>query len=200
MQRSAKKGKRMRLRVIGGSLKSRIVLLPSGFAGRPTKDIVREALFDILFDVVVGSSFLDLYCGSGITGIEAISRGAQKAWLVDNNFVAHKTAKDIATQLGVLDKVQVVKSDALKFLQEAAQKNIQFDIIFCDPPYAVGPGEIESRLMPLIATLAQDGTLVMEHDEDVEYPAKLLAFEKTKEKRYGGTKLSFYSRALPGNI
>jgi 16S rRNA (guanine(966)-N(2))-methyltransferase RsmD len=138
---------------------------------------VREALFSILGDVE-GASVLDLFCGTGALGIEALSRGARRAVLVDaKTSLANRNVRE----LGLTDRCRVVRSDVPRFLRRARER---FDLIFCDPPYRLADrleGELDS-LIP--ARLAERGRLITE--SAVRRPLEL-ALPVVTERRFGDT-------------
>lgn len=144
---------------------------------RPTADRVREALFSILGDIE-GASVLDLYCGTGALGIEAVSRGASAATFVDTRpDSAHRNVD--ALELG--DRCEVVLADALRYLRRTTDR---FDLVFCDPPY-----RLADRLGPdldqhIPDRLADDGRVIVESDarRPLELTLPLLL-----ERSYGDT-------------
>jgi len=122
------------MRVVAGELRGRGIAGPGrGKTVRPTADRVREALFSILGDVS-GARVLDLFCGTGALGIEALSRGAGRAALVDLEI---ELAQRNLQALGLEERCEVVRSDALRFLGRPSDR---FDLVFCDPPYSLAPG------------------------------------------------------------
>jgi 16S rRNA (guanine966-N2)-methyltransferase len=116
------------MRIVAGELGGRRIRAPRGGFVRPTSDRVREAVFSILGDIE-GTEVLDLFCGTGALGIEAISRGATSATLVDT---AIGTAARNVADLAVEDRCRLVRGDALVFL---GREGSSYDLIFCDPPY-----------------------------------------------------------------
>jgi 16S rRNA (guanine966-N2)-methyltransferase len=145
------------VRVVAGELRGRQLASPPrrSAAIRPTSDRAREALFSILGDVS-GARVLDLFCGTGALAIEAISRGAASAVLVD-------TRPDLARRnvaaLGLEDRCEVLRSDVLRYLRHATER---FDLILCDPPYGLAARlapELRRLLPPL---LAKGGRVVIE--------------------------------------
>ena len=118
------------MRVIAGEFGGRRLKAPSGPAVRPTSDRAREALFSILGDVS-DAEVLDLFCGTGALGIEALSRGARHAVLVDDDTSPAQANVDA---LGISDRVDLVRRDAFEFLGSATAS---FDLILCDPPYTL---------------------------------------------------------------
>ncbi|MBP7732337.1 MAG: 16S rRNA (guanine(966)-N(2))-methyltransferase RsmD [Caldisericia bacterium] len=190
----------MKLRIVGGTMKGRQVILPLGFPGRPTRDMVKEALFDILSIDIRRAKFLDLFAGSGTIGIEAVSRGAIHAWCVDKHPMAIKSIAQTIKTFCIEDKVTLERMDAGRFMREAWMKKLQFDIIFCDPPYEMTQEELATILENINETLAPQGLLVVEMALEVDYPDIFAGLTRFKEKRYGGTKLNFWSRPVPGDV
>lgn len=192
--------KKLRLRIIAGALKGRVMLVPENPDTRPTRDMVREALFDILSDTVANANFLDLYAGTGAVGIEAWSRGAKNVTLIDNSVFQVKMIKEIATSFGIVEEIEIVKNDAGRFLTECVNMGRKFDIIYCDPPYDQTPMTLQKTLTNIPELLKPDGILIFEHEHNVEYEEAYLGLFKFKERKYGTTMLSFYARPLPGNV
>ena len=145
------------MRVVAGELKGRRLASPPRRAAdvRPTSDRARETLFALLGDVS-GARVLDLYAGTGALAIEALSRGAADAVLVDSD---PRVARRNVSGLGLEDRCEVVRSDALRYL---AGSDETFDLVLCDPPYALGAklGPDLGRLVP--PRLDAGGRLVVE--------------------------------------
>jgi 16S rRNA (guanine966-N2)-methyltransferase len=167
------------LRIVAGELKGRRLAAPPqrSAAVRPTADRVRESLFAILGEVG-GASVLDLFCGTGALGIEALSRGAGRATLVDTHV---SLARRNVRELGLERHAEVVRSDALRYLRRSRRR---FDLIFCDPPYRLADrleGELDS-LIP--GRLAEGGQLICE--SAARRPLEL-SLPLDAERRYGDT-------------
>jgi 16S rRNA (guanine966-N2)-methyltransferase len=174
------------MRVVAGELKGRRLAPPPrrSAAVRPTADRVREALFSILGEIG-GARVLDLFCGTGALGIEALSRGAASAILVDTHTAL---ARRNVSELGLAARCEVVRSDALRYLRRARR---QFDLIFCDPPYRLADrleGELES-LVP--GRLAEGGRLISE--SEARRPLEL-GLPLVTERRYGETLIRIYTK------
>jgi 16S rRNA (guanine966-N2)-methyltransferase len=175
------------MRVVSGSLRGRRLASPSrrATAVRPTADRVREALFAILGDVT-GAPVLDLYCGTGALAIEALSRGAREAVLVDTDTsLARRNVRDLA----VGERAEVVRSDALRYLRRARRR---FDLIFCDPPYRLADrleGELDSLVQ---GRLAKGGRLITE--SAARRPLRL-GLPLIDERRYGDTVIRIHARS-----
>lgn len=165
------------MRVVAGELGGRRLEVPRGAAVRPTADRVREALFSILGDIG-GARVLDLFCGTGALGIEAVSRGAASAELVDSHSSA---ARRNVRALELEGRCTVIRSDALRYLRRATSR---FDLVFCDPPYKLADrlgADLESLVPP---RLAKGGRLISE--SAVRRPLELDLALLT-ERRYGDT-------------
>jgi 16S rRNA (guanine966-N2)-methyltransferase len=176
------------MRVIAGQLRGRRLTAPKGQATRPTSDRVREALFSILGSRVAGARVLDLYAGSGALGIEALSRGAAAATLVDD---AAAAVRAITANLEGVEGAEVVRRDARAFLRTARDEARQYDLVFLDPPYrqALAVGRLLAE--PLTAVLARDGLVVSESDRRT--PLDLPTLTLDDERRYGDTLIRFHA-------
>jgi 16S rRNA (guanine966-N2)-methyltransferase len=167
------------LRITGGELGGRRIRTPRrGRDLRPTTDQVREAIFSILGDVN-GARVLDLFSGTGILAIEALSRGAAEATLVDTR---PGPARRSVEELDLGDRATVVRSDAAKFLRRAEPDST--DLVFCDPPYRLAD-RLAADLDPLIRrALAGGGRVVVETSPERPLP---LTLPVLRERRYGDT-------------
>jgi 16S rRNA (guanine966-N2)-methyltransferase len=169
------------MRVISGTYGGRELVAPRGRATRPTSDRVREALFSILADVH-DARVLDLFAGSGALAIEAMSRGAAEATLVDS---AVGAIQAIRRNLAALDiEAEIVRSPALRFLEGARNRARQYDLVFLDPPYRQAPAlgrELTAALEPVLAGGAR---VVAESDR--RSPLRL-EMKLLDERRYGDT-------------
>jgi 16S rRNA (guanine966-N2)-methyltransferase len=174
------------MRIVAGELKGRRLAAPPrrSAAVRPTADRVREALFSILGDVG-GATVLDLFCGTGALGIEALSRGAAHATLVDTHT---SLARRNLSELDLAARCEVVRSDAVPYLRRARRR---FDLIFCDPPYRLAE-RLEAELDSLIpGRLAEGGRLITE--SAARRPLEL-SLPLTAERRYGDTLIRIHTR------
>lgn len=173
------------MRIVAGELGGRRLFAPRGEEVRPTSDRVREAIFSILGDVA-GAIVLDLYCGTGALGIEAISRGAAHATLVDSAVMA--AARNVE-DLGTGERCDVVRSDAVRFLSRDPGA---YDLVFCDPPYRLARrlGPDLDRLLP--PRLAKGARVIAESalGEPLELFLPLL-----DERRYGSTQIRIHGAA-----
>ncbi|MBV8735064.1 MAG: 16S rRNA (guanine(966)-N(2))-methyltransferase RsmD [Solirubrobacterales bacterium] len=174
------------MRVIAGSLKGRALHSPRGRATRPTQDRIREAIFSVL-GAVDEARVLDLFAGSGALAIEALSRGAGSATLVDSSAQAIIAISRNLEELAIGAEVRHQTAGA--FLARARREHRQYDLVFVDPPYGRGGG-VRERLSPALRpVLARQARVVVE--SDIRAPLALdltLAFER----RYGDTLIRVY--------
>jgi 16S rRNA (guanine966-N2)-methyltransferase len=166
-----------------------LLVAPSGDSTRPTADRAKEGLFDILGARVSGARFLDIFCGSGSVGIEALSRGAKEAVFVENSPSAIKAVKENLAKTRLADSAQIMEMTAEKAISRLAGENRRFEIIFLDPPYAKNflPQVLEQITRAEI--LAQDGILIAETDSAEKIDADEI-------RVYGRTKFLFYKREI----
>lgn len=171
------------MRVIAGEFGGRQLLAPKGWKVRPTPERVREAMFSALGDIS-GMRVADLYCGTGALGIEALSRGAESAVLVDRDT---RPAMGNIHNLGLTDRTELVRAEASEWL---ATQTGGFDLVFADPPYRVAP-EIAAALDErLPGVLAPSGRVVVECE--AKRPLELPSLELVRERRYGRTLVTFH--------
>lgn len=123
------------MRVIAGKARRLLLKTPPGYDTRPTTDRIKETLFNILNPHLAGADFLDLFSGSGAIGIEALSRGARYAALVDNSRVALECIRTNLKSTGLEKDAEVLPMDVLEAIRVLEVKGKVFDIIFMDPPY-----------------------------------------------------------------
>lgn len=172
------------MRIVAGELGGRRLATPPrrSAAVRPTSDRVREALFSIVGDCE-GAHVLDLFCGTGALGLEAISRGAERATLVDNHT---SVARRNVAELGVGDRCEVVRADARAFLRRERGK---FDLVFCDPPYRLAD-RLEGDLDELIPKVLAPGARLIVEGAARRPPR--LTLPVIMERRYGDTVVALY--------
>jgi 16S rRNA (guanine966-N2)-methyltransferase len=173
------------VRIIAGSRKGARIFAPKGLETRPTGDRAREAAFGLV-GPVTGASVLDLFAGSGAMGLEALSRGAVSAVLVESHQEAWRAIDRNLAKLR-LTGARVVRSDAIRFL--SAERG-RYDVVFVDPPYEL----VESLLMPLAQhlprVLAENGLVVFESAATCK-PELPLAVQASR--RYGATRITLFA-------
>ncbi len=167
---------------------------PEGLDTRPTTDRIKETLFNILQPYVQGSIFVDLCSGSGSIGIEAISRGAKRAYFVEN---ASKAAKCIQENLNFTkftDRAVLLKQDVVSALHGIHEKEV--DVIFMDPPYQAGLEEPVLEVLSRASYVTEYTLIVIEAELDTDFSfANDYGFEVTREKVYKTNKHVFLQKA-----
>lgn len=146
------------VRIIGGMWRNTRLSVPQRPGLRPTSDRVRETLFNWLMPKLPGAQVLDLFAGSGALGLEALSRGAASATLIEKDAGLAQAIRTVATRLQAA--ASVLDADALAWLARAPQQ--RFDLVFVDPPFADGLWDRVLALLP--AHLADDAWLYVESD------------------------------------
>jgi 16S rRNA (guanine966-N2)-methyltransferase len=180
------------MRVIGGAFGGRRLKAPRGRLTRPTSDRVREALFALLGDVE-GALVLDLFAGAGGLGIEALSRGAQRAVFVERSRAALTALRANVEALGLgADVAQVRGADALEYLRRAERRAEKYDLVFIDPPYRRA-GEMGAELSTLLPPLLQpQARIVVESDRRARLA---LQVPLERQRTYGDTSISIHRQA-----
>ncbi|MGF1647850.1 MAG: 16S rRNA (guanine(966)-N(2))-methyltransferase RsmD [Kineosporiaceae bacterium] len=163
-------------RIIAGVAGGRRLAVPRGTGTRPTSDRVRESMFSRLesLGAVDGARVLDLYAGSGALGLEAVSRGAVSAVLVEADRRAADLARRNARDLG-LDGVRVVTDRVERYLS-TARRDDEFDLVLCDPPYALAGDTLAAVLAELAPVVAAGGVVAVERSAragEPRWPATL---------------------------
>ena len=186
------------MRIISGTSRGRLLRTPGKSAGkseiRPTADRVKEALFSILGGRLRGAKVLDLYAGTGALGLEALSRGAERAVFVDNGDAALELVKKNVELCGLSERSAIIRRDltrGLAFLQGVAPAG-GFDLIFLDPPYRQGLVALLLSGLSELALLAPDGLVVAEEGAEVELAAVYPGLNLADHRRYGDTAIWFY--------
>ena len=178
------------MRIISGVAKGRRLHRPANWAIRPTSDRVRENLFNILMPRIAEARFLDLFCGSGAVGIEALSRGASHCTFIDNDDSAlNLTRRNLELcQLAV---------DGLLFRSSIPEQlRLQprpFDIIFADPPYAFTSYEKLLQVLVELCYLAPDGLVILETSRKAALPEAVGQLDQQQQRLYGDAVLTFFT-------
>ena len=170
--------------ITGGNYKGRKIIAPDEKITRPTLSKVRQGVFNVLFSEIGnfgGKSFLDLFGGSGIMGLEALSRGFKDVLVFEKNPKISNILKKNYSTLGLQPNLRI--GDSLTLLKTLDKK---FDVVYVDPPYYSGVYDDVFSL--LNKDKLQDTIIVVEHSE----PLDAIEFTLIKEKNYGGKFVSFY--------
>jgi 16S rRNA (guanine(966)-N(2))-methyltransferase RsmD len=191
------------MRVIAGKYRSRLLAAPRGMDTRPTSDRLRETLFSVIAPRIEGARFVDLFAGSGAVGIEALSRGADTVWLVENAPQAIKAIRANLAALKITSGCRVEDRSAMAALEGLLKRGESAGIIFLDPPYESEDEYVRtldflgsSRAQPL---LAPDARVIAEHRAKNELAERYGALERVRVLKQGDAALSFYA-AKPREI
>jgi len=179
------------MRVIAGELKGQRLVAPRGWKVRPTSDRVREAIFSALGELVTGASVLDLYCGTGALAIEALSRGAARAVLVDRDT---RPVLGNVERLGLGARAELVRGDAGRWLAAVpAEGGPRFDLVFVDAPYRLADRVAQDLNSHLPRLLSPGGRVVVE--SGAGRPLRLDSLEPLRQRRYGAADVCIYAEA-----
>lgn len=180
------------MRIISGMAKGRPLKAVPGKNTRPTSDKVKEAVFSMIGPYFDGGTVLDLYAGTGALGIEALSRGAERAVFVDRERISVETVKLNLATAGFADRAEVFRNDAERAVRLLGQRNVSFDYVFLDPPYRF---QAWDKLMHALAEghlLADDAVVMAEHDASRELPERIGPLRLFRHSTYGDTAISLY--------
>ncbi len=176
------------MRVVAGKYRGKNLASPKDDSVRPTTTRIKETLFNVLQGYVPEATVLDLFAGSGALGIECISRGAEEVVFVDRSKDSVALVKQ--NLKGIEGNFSVHLSDFSAYLRNAQLQGKKFDIIFLDPPYASGLGEIAIELIINGNLLSDDGVIVFEHSSDKEFSLERSSY-KARTKRMGTVTAEF---------
>jgi 16S rRNA (guanine966-N2)-methyltransferase len=177
-----------RIRITGGTDRGMPLAEPRGVRLRPTSGLVREAVFNILGDLVDGARVLDLFAGTGALGIEALSRGARSAVFVEAEPAACQAILDSLARTGLAENATVMRGRlpaALRSLEPS------FDLILLDPPY--GLEGVDETLADLRRLLAANGLVVYEHGSRYNPPERPAGLHMIERRVYGDSAIAVYA-------
>ena len=179
------------MRIIAGTARgTRLAPVPKNV--RPTADRVRESLFNSLGQFFQGGSVLDLYAGTGALGIEALSRGFDRAVFVERDRKARAVILDNLRRTRFSDRAEVIGGGVEGVLAILEERGEAFDLIFSDPPYRIAAAEVGGNLHRLRSLLAPGGRVVIESGEA---PVEVAGGRKGVTRRYGGTFITILGRS-----
>jgi 16S rRNA (guanine966-N2)-methyltransferase len=182
------------MRVIGGNARGRRLKVPRGETLRPTAARVKEALFNILPHDLSGTKVLELFAGTGNLTIEALSRGAQEAILVDSSVESGRTIRENLHRLLLADRTKVWIIPVARALRLLARRGETFDMIFLDPPYEHKWIGATLKIIGEGKLLRESGVLVAEHSIREKVEPRYGSLALRDQRRYGSTLLSFFAR------
>ena len=179
------------MRVISGKAKGTKINSIESLSTRPTLDRVKESLFNIIQEKINGSVVLDLFAGSGALGIEAISRGAKKAYFCDNNYDAIKMIEKNIEKTHFQEQSIIISSDYKKCIKSIREK---IDLVFIDPPYKDDLSVDSIKIIIEQGILNKDALMIIETDEicrDKRNLEELTNIKIVDERKYGRANLLF---------
>ncbi|MDI6799180.1 MAG: 16S rRNA (guanine(966)-N(2))-methyltransferase RsmD [Actinomycetota bacterium] len=182
------------MRVISGTAKGRKLYSPKGLDIRPTSDMVKESLFNMLNDKVQGCNVLDIFAGSGSIGIEALSRGANSVVFIDSSQDSVSAIKKNLELTGLPDRANIIRADALTTLSRKGLKGSKFELIFLDPPYKIDSDVLNSIFISLLneGFLRQGSLIILEHSSKRDFSSPLEQIERRVVKKYGDQAISIF--------
>jgi 16S rRNA (guanine(966)-N(2))-methyltransferase RsmD len=180
------------MRVIGGHARGRRLKVPKGRDLRPTSSRVKEALFDILPHDLSGTKVLDLFAGTGNVSIEALSRGAAEAILIDSSNESSKAIRENLRRFRLSDRTRVWRVPVVRAVRLLARRGETFDMIFLDPPYEQRWVATTIKAIAEGGLLRPAGVLIAEHSFREELQSRYGALVLADQRRYGSTLLSFF--------
>ena len=186
------------MRVIAGRAKGRKLKVPASSSDRrvrPLTDQAKEALFNILGDMVPESYFLDLFAGTGSVGIEALSRGARLAIFVELERSVVSTIRENLVSCGLDDSAEVYSLDVLRAIRVLDLKKSRFDIVYLGAPYDSPMLEKALDLIQQSNIINESGVVVAEHRAKHVISPAFGNLINVRDARYGDTVLSFYKRS-----
>lgn len=184
------------MRVISGTAKGLKLTAPTGNRTRPALDQVKEAIFNILFDVS-GMRVLDLFAGSGSVGIEALSRGARSATFVDEWNKAAEIIRKNLLHCHLDDRATVIRSQVDRAMERFDRKGEKFDLIFVDPPYQKDLVIPSLRRLSASSIATEDAIIVVEHHPK-EPIDDIPGLRLTDSRKYGQTLITFLEPETTG--
>ena len=180
------------VRVIAGEKKGHPLKAVPGSSTRPTSDKVKESIFNMIGPFFDGGVALDLFGGSGGLGIEALSRGIQRVIFIDQDKKAIETIKSNVEHCQFNDDVEIYRNDALRALRVLIKREIEFSMIFIDPPYANDHIPAILAMINDHRLLAKDGTIICEYKSGQPLPERVGTLVNVRTEQYGDTAVSIF--------
>lgn len=196
---ASKKIKYFKTPIIAGKYRGKRIEIPAISTTRSSKSILRESLFNTIAYDVIDTNFVELFAGSGSIGLEALSRGAKRSYFLEKNKIAHRLLQDNAANIDLKNST-ILYGDAFELfdaLYLELKKEAVPTIFYFDPPFSIREGmdEIYEKCINLIAKIEDSFALmaIVEHMSEINLPKEIGKLQKTKEKKFGKSSLSYYS-------
>ncbi len=180
------------MRIVSGEFGGRRLRAVPGVKTRPTTDKVKESMFNMIGPYFDGGQSLDLFAGSGGLSIEAVSRGIEKAYLVDKARPAIQTIEQNIAVTKAANRFEVIRQDARRALKILAEQQVKVDLVFLDPPYKLQ--KISKNLAEMVSLdlLNTGAVIVCETDQFANLPEEMPSFRLWKRQDYGITEVTIY--------
>lgn len=179
------------MRIIAGENRGRKLKSVPGMQTRPTADRVKEAVFSSIDGLLYGSRFLDVFSGTGSIALEAVSRGAAEAVLLEKEPAALQVIQENVTACGQQQRCSILRGDSIASLERLARQGKQFDLIYVDPPYQGGLYETVLQNIASKQLLADAGMILLECAKNTSLSVENSIFFIYKEKVYGDTRIAY---------
>lgn len=182
------------MRITAGEHRGRRLRSPKGARTRPTSDLLRQAIFNVLGARIHGARGLDLFAGTGALGLEALSRGAADVTFVERDRAALASLRTNLVGLGLSTRARVVAQETLAALHGLARVGERFDCVFLDPPYA---GDLALRCVETLAPggiLSENALLLVQASHKTDLPERVGTLSRAWQRRYGETRLTLYRK------
>lgn len=180
------------MRVVAGKAKGLPLKAVPGNTTRPTTDKVKESVFNMIGPFFDGGNALDLFAGSGGLGIEALSRGIEKAVFIDKDSKAIETIRANLEKTRLNQQAEVYRNDAKRAIKILKKNDFQARLLFLDPPYHITESYGLMDFAAETGILTEDSIVVCEHEKGVELADRTKYFERFKNENYGGIAISIY--------
>lgn len=180
------------MRVVAGERKGMSLKAVNGTTTRPTTDKIKESIFNIIGPFFDGGIVLDLFAGSGGLGIEALSRGADKAIFVEKDGRAFQTLQENIKKCRYDQVTELFKADANRAVKGLLKREIEIDYLFIDPPYQ--KSDYYDLVLKLVdgGKIAENAIILCEHTSELSLPESYGSFTLQREEKYGNTIISIY--------
>ena len=178
------------IRIITGKLKGRMLEVAN--VSRPITDRIRTSIFDTVSPIIEGAAVLDLYAGSGVFGLELISRGASRTVFVEKTWSATEAIKRNIKLTKTEDQTEVVMRTVQAYLKDSTE---EFDIIMLDPPFALAPAEKYDDLLQAVKNIAAGGIIIFRFPSKESYTDTPTGLEFVFSKKFGLSTVNYYRKA-----
>jgi 16S rRNA (guanine(966)-N(2))-methyltransferase RsmD len=184
--------------ILGGKHKGKKILIPDVSTTRSSKSILRESLFNTLQFDIIGKNFIEVFAGSGSVGLEALSRGADRAYFIERNYNVLKVLKSNISMISPAKSTLIYGDSFEEFpaLLHALNSDNKRNYFYFDPPFSIrqGMGDVYDKTLDLISVIDTSicEKVIIEHISKLELPSKIGNFRLQKKKKFGKSTLSYY--------